>query len=201
MRAAILLIPFAAFAGAWSAGAFQSDPYGDNAMADARAMNDADSMDMNIMNAAADLMDMPANYTAPENDTMMMDGNGQEPPNPVWLAGHMWLRAGAEAHGPVWYFDPLRSNFDAEPHRVWLRLDETPDTTIPYRNTLREVEMDCAAGSIRTLRTTHYDFDGNATVDEDSDGRMNRPAPGSGPAQVIATVCRHVVQHDTRRRR
>ena len=102
MRAAILLIPLAAFA-AYSAGAPPTDPYGLNAQAAAEeaivnaqaaadmAM-DAASNDSMDLGANENMMDIGGNYTAPA-----------PPRRPAWMGGNMWLIAAEEPSGAIWY--------------------------------------------------------------------------------------------------
>jgi len=170
MRAAIPLIPFAALAASFSAGG-----------------QDEESMTMTDGTAGMD---------------MQAAGNVTEapPPRPAWLSGHMWLWAGEDREGAVWYFDPFESDFDVRPHRVVLRVDETPDAASPHNNTLRVAEIDCAARSYRILSTIYYDDAGNATqADERGDGRMAPLGPGTIHAAVADTVCRHVAHHERMR--
>lgn len=170
MRAALLLIPFAALAAFASAGG-------------------QDDESMTLMNGPGDM-------------DMQTVGNSTEeaPPRPAWLSGHMWLWAGEEPSGSVWYFDPFESDFTARPHRVVLRIDETPDAASSHNNTLRVAEIDCAGHRYRILRTTHYDDAGNASeANERGDGRMALANPGTIHAAVEETVCRHVAIHERMR--
>ena len=166
MRAALLLIAFAALAAFAAAGG-------------------QDDESMTPMNEAADM-------------GVATDGNmtGEAPPRPAWLSGHMWLRAGEEPSGSVWYFDPFESDFDVRPHLVVLRVDETPDPRSPHNNTARHAEIDCAARSYRIVDTIHYDDSGRASEgDERGDGRMVRISAGTIFAAVADTVCEHVAYH------
>ncbi|MGQ0661567.1 hypothetical protein [Sphingosinicella sp.] len=81
-----------------------------------------------------------------------------------------------------------------------LRTDESRVSGRRHNNTSRRIELDCGGPSYRVVGTAYYDDAGNRTdLDEDGDGRMIRPAPGSAWAQVVEAVCRHVAYHDAQR--
>lgn len=195
MRAAILLVPMAAFA-AWSAGAPPVDRYGDNAMADSDTMNAVAAADAAIQDAvnAAE-----AAASAVENDVMMsenevyaMDIYTNAMAGPSWIGEASWTYGSQAEGGAVWYFD---ATFDRtkRPLRVRLRTDETPDSARTTNNIERLAEVDCAGRRYRILRTVHRDDAGRATeADERGDGQMVPIAPGSVFAGVADQVCGYV---------
>lgn len=167
MRAAILLIPFAALAASVVAAVGQEED------------------DMDIAGDAA------------ETDMESIGNSTAEMPEPalIWLPNHIWLRAAEAETGSVWYFEPWESDFSVQPFRVVLAVDESPDPTSPHDDTMRVAEIDCSAHLYRILSTTHYDDAGNASeADERGDGRMVAVQPGSVLAAVEESVCRHAEQ-------
>lgn len=167
MRAALLLIPFAAFAvSVVAAGAQNQDGTGAASQAARKAAEAAEA----AANAAGDA----------------------EPAHPAWMAGRMWLLAGEADDGSVWYFEGHDSDFARSPFRVVLRTDDTPNPRRAHNNTQRLAEIDCAGHRYRILRTTHYDDAGRAVeADERGDGRLAPVTPGTIFASVAETVCRY----------
>lgn len=192
MRAALLLIPLAALA-APLAFAAQDDPAMDEAMnaVEDAAMQAEAEMDMDIASNDASAFAM-------ENATDM-NMTAEEAARPAWLSdGGMWLWAGEEAGGSVWYFDAFDSDFSTSLYRVALRTDETPDPARAHDNTARTAEIDCASRRYRILATTHYDETGRAgEANGRGDGGLVPIAPGSVFAQVADTVCSHATGQRT----
>ena len=187
MRAALLLIPIAALA-APLAFAAQDD----SAMDDLNAAYAADEeMDLGMdMNMSTDMNMGP----------MDMNVTAEEAARPAWLSvtTGMWLWAGEEAGGSVWYFDAFDSDFSTSLYRVALRTDETPDPARTHDNTARTAEIVCASRRYRILATIHYDAAGRASeANERGDGSLVPIAPGSVFAQVADTVCSHATGQRT----
>lgn len=184
MRAALLLIPLAALA-APLAFAAQDDPAMDDPMNSVEAMAYEAEMDMDMAGNDVTAFDMD-NMT----DTNM---TAEETARPAWLSdGGMWLWAGEEAAGAVWYFDAFGSDFSTPLYRVALRTDETPDPARTHDSTARTAEIDCARRRYRILATTHHDAAGHASeANERGDGSLVPITPGSVFAQVTDTVCSH----------
>jgi len=187
MRAAILLVPLAALAAASIAGGQKGEPA------------EQELMDViNNVEAASDALEAATAAAEAAADAAMGNVTEAAPARPAWLSGHLWLYAAEAEDGPVWYFDPMDSDFAARPHRVVIRVDETPDPARTHNNTLRIAEIDCAAHHYRILSTTHYDDAGNAVeANERGDGRLVPVAPGSVLAGVEQTVCAHVENQGT----
>ena len=176
MRAAFLLIPFAALGALATAGG--QDVSGNGSM---------ESMDSAEM--AADAAEAAADELA---------GNVTEaaPGRPAWLSGRTYLWAGESGDGAIWYFEGLDSEFSVRPHRVLLRTDESRVAGSPHDNSERLAEIDCAAHRYRILRTTHYNRAGRASeANERGDGSLVPVPPGSVFAAVEETVCGHAQRH------
>jgi hypothetical protein len=168
MRAALMLIPLAAFAAAIAAAA-----------------PDKESMDLGNDVVAMDMESIGNSTEA-----------GPEPAL-IWLPNHIWLRAAEAESGAVWYFDPWESDFSVTPFRVVLAADETPDAASAHDDTLRLAEIDCAGHRYRILSTIHYDDAGNTSEsDERGDGSLVPTAANSVFAAVEESVCRHAEQPD-----
>jgi hypothetical protein len=165
VRAALLLIPFTAFAvSVVAAGAQNQDA--------AEAANQAAQKAAEAAEAAANAAE------------------GTEPAHPAWMAGRMWLLAGEADDGSVWYFEGHDSDFGRSPFRVVLRTDDTPNPRRAHNNTQRLADIDCAGHRYRILRTTHYDDAGRAAeADERGDGRLVPVTSGTIFQSVEETVC------------
>lgn len=205
MRAAILLVPFAALAAAYAAGRPPIDPYANAMVDDEMTMtmnssgdpaNDMSSMDIDMnaaeqaaANAEAAAENAIAGAQADLDNALDM---GPDPaPSPAWQSGDMWLVAGEEPSGSIWYFEALESDFTRSPLRVILHTN-LAGAAGPRNTIMRVAEVDCDGGSYRMLSTTRYDDAGNASeANERGDGRMKQASPGTIHARVVAAVCDH----------